>query len=92
MQPMVNYRLINGKGQNGTDAIYMLYELSPATGQSFRDLGEARRNGRKFQFFPKPGLNLKSCAAPTLKKGRSGNGLVAIVEEQIGLMRASSRP
>jgi len=39
MRPMVNYRLINGKGQNGIDAIYMLYELSPATGQSFRDLG-----------------------------------------------------
>src|ERR1700730_10733085 len=69
MRPMVNYRLVNGKGQNGIDAIYMLYELSPATGQSFRDLGEARRNGREFLFFPKPGLNLKSCAASPYKKG-----------------------
>jgi hypothetical protein len=85
--PMVNARLINGKGQNGTDAIYMLFELSDATGQRFRDLGEARRDGNEFRFFPKPGLNLQSCAAPRLKTSPAGKGLMALVEEQIASLR-----
>lgn len=88
MRPMVNYRLINGKGQNGVDAIYMLHELAGDTGTPFRDLGEARRVGRKFEFFPKPGLGLRGCLAPRLITSRAGKGLTALVEEQIAQLRA----
>jgi hypothetical protein len=91
MRPMVNYTLINGKRQNGVDAIYMLHELSATTGKPFRDLGEARRVGREFQFLPKQGLYLKPCSSPRLKSSAAGKGLVAMLEEQIAGMRASPK-
>jgi hypothetical protein len=89
MRRMVNYTLINGRGQNGVDAIYMLHELSAATGQPFRNLGEARRAGREFQFFPNQGPNLKPCSSSRLKSSAAGKGLVAMMEDQLASPRAS---
>jgi hypothetical protein len=80
---MVNSQLLNGKGQNGIDAIYMLHQLSETTGEPFRNLGEARKDGRQWQFFPKPGLGLKPCRAPRLKTSPAGKGLEQMVEDQL---------
>lgn len=91
MEAMVNYRLIHGRGDSGVDSIYMLHELSPATGERFRDLGEAQKVGRKWEFSPKPNVNLERCSSPRLMPSRAGKGLTTLVEEQIAQRRAGIR-
>jgi len=87
--PMVGMRLVNGRGQNGVESVYMMHQLSEITGKAFRDLGLATKEGGRFSFVPRPGINLESCDCVRMKNSPAGKGLIAMLEEQ--LARGSAR-